>query len=197
MTSLDIVIPVYNEEDVLPLLFKELDLTFNAEALEKHGLETPHYIFVDDGSKDQSKRIIREAIDGGLNASLLSLTRNFGHQSAVTAGLSLSRAQITALIDSDLQDPPQVILEMVDKWRQGYEVIYGVRRQRKEGKIKVFCYWFFYRILSFLSEVDIAKDSGDFCLIDQKVVSTMNKLPEKLRFPRGLRAWVGYKQWGA
>lgn len=121
------------------------------------------------------------------------LSRNFGHQSAVSAGLDLSDADLSAIIDADLQDPPEVVLDMVEAWRKGADVVDGVREKRKEGAHKVFCYWAFYRLLSFLSEVEIPLDSGDFCLMDRKVVVALKALPERLRFHRGLRAWVGFR----
>lgn len=194
--SLDIVIPVFNEEQVLSMLFDRLTKTFSEESKQRYGLKEVKYIFVDDGSSDRSKLMIVEQIKSGMNAELIIFSRNFGHQAAVSAGLDQGTGDLTAFIDADLQDPPEVILQMVDKWREGNDIIYGTRRKRKEHKIKVFCYWLFYRILDFMAEVEIAKDSGDFCLLDRQAADAIRQLPEKIRFPRGLRAWVGFKQIG-
>lgn len=194
--GLDLVIPVFNEEEVLEMLFERLEHEFAPEQLARHGLHKVRFIFVDDGSVDRTAGKIAERIRAGFPAVLIRLTRNFGHQSAVTAGLANSDADLTAVIDADLQDPPKAILEMLALWREGYDVIYGQRRKRKEGPFKVFCYWLYYRILSFLSENPVAMDSGDFSLMDRRVVQAMNALPEKLRFPRGLRSWVGFRQVG-
>lgn len=192
--SLDIVVPIYNEEAVLHLLFERLARVFSAAAMRANDLKTVRLLFIDDGSTDGSAQLIADRITSGLPSVLYRFSRNFGHQSAVTAGLAYAQADAVAIIDADLQDPPEVVLEMLTVWRQGWDVISGERKQRKEGPIKVFCYWAYYRLLSFLSEIDIPLDSGDFSLMDRAVVSAVNKLPEHLRFPRGLRAWVGFRQ---
>jgi polyisoprenyl-phosphate glycosyltransferase len=192
--SLDIVIPLYNESEVLPSLLSRLKQTFAPEALQRNGLKSVRYVFVDDGSRDDSAAQILQAFSSGLPGVLLRLSRNFGHQNAVTAGLSASSADVTAVMDADLQDPPEAILGMLGPWRQGNDVVYGVRRKRKEGFIKRACYWCYYRLLSSLSEIEVPKDSGDFGLMDARVVKELMQLPEKLRFPRGLRAWVGFRQ---
>jgi polyisoprenyl-phosphate glycosyltransferase len=194
--TLSVVIPVFNESEVLPLLFERLKRCFEPASVKQLGLSTVQFIFVDDGSRDDSAAKVKTFIDNGANATLIRLSRNFGHQNAVTAGLKYSDSDITAIIDADLQDPPEVILGMVRKWREGFDVVYAQRRKRKENWFKVGCYWAFYRLLSLLSEIEIAMDSGDFCLMDRKVVQTICSLPEKLRFPRGLRSWVGFRQVG-
>lgn len=194
--TLDLVIPVYNEELVLDLLFKRLYASFSPDSLAKRNISRVQLIFVDDGSKDASVEIIKKNFipSEKLSAKIVILSRNFGHQNAVTAGMSVSAGDVVAIIDSDLQDPPELILEMVEKWRHGYDIVNAVRKHRKESKFKVFCYWAFYRLLSVLAETHIAKDSGDFCLMDKRVVACINGLDEKLRFPRGLRSWVGFKK---
>jgi len=196
MVSLDIIVPIYNEEEVLDILFQRLSEVFSDSAREKHKVKAVRYIFIDDGSKDRSAEIIRDYIYNGVPAVLYRFSRNFGHQNAVSAGLTHSDADVTAIIDADLQDPPEVIFEMLDKWRQGYDVVYGERSDRKENIIKRFSYWLFYRLLSFLAEIDIPLDSGDFSLLDKKIVMELNEFQEKLRFPRVLRSWVGYRQTG-
>lgn len=194
--SLDIVIPVYNEEKVLDLLFNRLETVFSSSNQKIYLLKTVRYLIIDDGSKDKSANIICQYISQGTPAVLYRLSRNFGHQNAVSAGLNNAEADIVAIIDADLQDPPEVILQMIDKWRNGCDVVYGVRKKRKENFLKVASYWLFYRLLSYLSQINIPLDSGDFCLLDKKVVQVMRNLPETLRHPRILRAWVGFRQEG-
>ena len=196
LITLQIIIPVFNEAEVLPTLFERLAQVFNPLALANYGIASVHPIFVDDGSRDITAKLIQEEIESGYSATLLRLSRNFGHQNAITAGMEHSNADVVAIMDADLQDPPEVILKMVGKWRQGYDVVYAQRQKRKESWFKVFCYWAFYRLLKVLSEIEIAVDSGDFCLLDRKVINALKALPEKLRFPRGLRSWVGFRQTG-
>lgn len=193
---LDIVIPVYNEAEVLHLLFEHLDRTFSPGALAGRQLSRVRYVLVDDGSTDETARIITERIAQGTPALLLRLSRNFGHASAISAGLDHSDADLVALLDADLQDPPGVVLEMVDRAREGYDIVFGQRRKRKEGVLKRLGYWSFYRVIAALSEVRIPLDSGDFCLMNRRVVLAMRDLPERLRYPRVLRAWVGFRQAG-
>jgi dolichol-phosphate mannosyltransferase len=194
--SLDLIVPVYNEEEVLPHLLARLEEVFGAEARAAAGLGEVRYLFIDDGSSDRTAEILQERIARGLPAALLRFTRNFGHQSAVSAGLDHARADLVAVIDADLQDPPELIPEMVATWRQGYDVVYAQRRARPEGPLKRLGYWGFYRLVRLLSEVKVPLDSGDFCLMDARVVRALCSLPERLRFPRGLRAWVGFRQTG-
>ena len=194
--TLDIVIPVYNESEVLDELFERLRTVFGEDSRKDNGLTNVRYIFIDDGSTDQSAEMIARALSKGLEGVLLRFSRNFGHQSAITAGLDSSSGDIVAIIDADLQDPPEVILEMLELWRKGYDVVYGQRQDRKENFIKRLGYWGFYRIVRFLSSVSVPLDCGDFCVMDRRVVDTLGNLPEKLRFPRGLRAFVGFNQIG-
>ena len=194
--SLDIVIPVYNEEKVINSLFGTLKDVFSSDNKYRYRIKNVRYIIVDDGSKDQSAKIICEHISRGIPAVFYRLSRNFGHQNAVSAGLNNADADLVAIIDADLQDPPEVILQMIAEWREGFDIVYGVRTKRKENFFKVASYWLFYRLLSFLSEIDIPLDSGDFCLLDMNVVRAIRDLPETLRHPRILRAWVGFRQTG-
>jgi dolichol-phosphate mannosyltransferase len=125
----------------------------------------------------------------------LSFARNFGHQVAVTAGLNFVQGKLAVVMDADLQDPPELVLEMISKWRQGYQVVYAQRMSRKkEGWFKRFTAYAFYRIFRLLADVDIPPDSGDFCLMDRQVVDVLNAMPERNRYIRGLRAWVGFRQ---
>lgn len=194
--TLDVVIPVHNEQDVLGLLFTRLESVFSPLNLKKESIKSVRYVIIDDGSVDRSAEIVSYYIAKGGPAILYRLTRNFGHQNAVSAGIEYANADIVAIIDADLQDPPELIVQMIAKWRDGYDVVYGKRKKRKENFVKVCCFWLFYRLLAFLSEIKTPLDSGDFCLLDRKVVEAMRKLPEKLRFPRGLRSWVGFRQTG-
>ena len=194
--SLDIVIPVWNEEKVLGLLFTRLGEVFSSANLARDRIRVVRYLFVDDGSHDGSAQAIAHAIELGLPALLVRLSRNFGHQNAVSAGIDLSRADLVAVIDADLQDPPELIAKMVGQWREGFDVVYGHRRSRQEGLLRVAGYWLFYRLVAFLADIKVPLDSGDFCLMDSRVVGHLRDLPEKLRFPRGLRAWVGFRQTG-
>lgn len=194
--SLQLVIPVCNEEAVLALLFQRLRAVFAPAELASRGILSVRYLFVDDGSRDRSAEIIAEEIAKGLPASLYRFSRNFGHQNAVSAGMEHARADLVAIIDADLQDPPEVVWAMVDKWRQGYDVVYGERRRREGHPLRRAGYWAFYRLVAALADIDVPLDSGDFCLMDGRVVSRIAALPEKLRFPRGLRAWIGFRQTG-
>jgi dolichol-phosphate mannosyltransferase len=195
-STLDLVIPIYNEAEVLELLFTTLDGTFSRTALDSRHLSRVRYVMVDDGSSDASAAIIVEKIRQGAPAVLLRLSRNFGHANAISAGLDHATADLVAFLDADLQDPPAVVLQMVDRAREGYNVVFGLRRKRKENVFKRAAYWTFYRLVAFLSDVNIPLDSGDFCLVDRRVVDALRQLPEKLRYPRVLRAWVGFRQTG-
>jgi len=192
--TLDIVIPIWNEQEVLGLLLEQLGSTFSASRLRENGISRVCYIVVDDGSTDRSASIISAAIASGFPALLLRFSRNFGHQSAVSAGLAESTADVVAVIDADLQDPPELIFEMIDRWRDGYDVVFGRRRSRTENLVKRLGYWVFYRLVALLSDIKIPLDAGDFGLMDRAVVRAVCDLPESLRFLRVLRAWVGFKQ---
>jgi dolichol-phosphate mannosyltransferase len=193
---LDVVVPIWNEQDVLPLLLERLDLIFSAATRRERGIDDVCYVFVDDGSTDRSAAILSQAIRDGLSAVLVRLSRNFGHQSAVSAGIAASRGDVTAVIDADLQDPPELILDMLERWRGGADVVYARRRRRDENPLKRLGYWGFYRLVALLADIRVPLDAGDFCLMDQRAVRAICGLPETLRFPRVLRAWVGFSQAG-
>ena len=192
--SINIVIPVYNEANILETVFKELNNTFTKEILEKNNIANLEYIIVDDGSTDESVEKIIKIKENNIPIKLIILSRNFGHQNAVFAGLENSSADITAVIDADLQDPPKEILLMLKKWREGYDIVYGVRKNRKENIFKKISYSLFYRFLFLISDVSIPRDSGDFSLMDKKVIQSMLMLIEKIKYPRVMRAWVGFKK---
>ena len=194
--SLDIIVPVYNEAEVLAELFDRLKCVFCEEGQRDNLITKVRYIFVDDGSTDESAEMISSALEEELHGMLIRFSRNFGHQAAITAGLDHSKADVVAIIDADLQDPPEVILEMLKRWHEGYDVVYGIRQDRKENFLKRLGYWGFYRIVRFMSSVSVPLDCGDFCVMDRGVVDVLATLPERLRFPRGLRAFVGFNQTG-
>lgn len=184
-----LVIPIYNEEETISELYRRL------KAVSQGIGDDVQIIFVDDGSRDRSIELIRELQRRDPSVCYVSLARNFGHQVAVTAGLHFARGRAVIVMDADLQDPPEVIPQMVKKWREGYQVVYARRTlRRREGFIKKGFAYLFYRILRLLTDVDIPSDTGDFCLMDRCVVDILNRLPERGRYLRGLRAWVGFRQ---
>lgn len=183
-----VVIPVYNEEAVLPVLMARLR---TALAFLK-GRYT--VLFVDDGSTDSSRMKLKMIASEHPNVSLVILSRNFGHQAAISAGLSLAKGDVVVVMDADLQDPPELIGAMYEKIREGFDVVYGVRRTRKGNLFKRFSYYLFYRVLDFLSYHPIPLDAGDFCVMSDRVVRLLNEMPEKDRFLRGIRSWVGFPQ---
>ena len=184
-----IVIPIYNEEENITEMYRRI--THVIQQLEGEA----ELILIDDGSRDRSLSMIRELHHRDSRVRYLSLARNFGHQIAVTAGLNFIGGKIVIVMDADLQDPPELILAMIEKWRQGYQVVYAQRSVRKqESWLKRFTAYIFYRILRLLADVDIPPDTGDFCLMDRQVVDILNAMPERNRYIRGLRAWVGFRQ---
>lgn len=190
MKKISIVIPMYFEEEVAQECYNRTKNVLNT--LEKYEYEI---IFVNDGSKDKTLKILEDIAQKDTKAKVLSFSRNFGHQAAVTAGLKYTTGDVVAIMDADLQDPPEVIIEMVQLWEQGNEVIYAKRKSRKgESKFKLFTAKMFYKVLNGLSEVEIPKDTGDFRLADRKVIDVINSLPEHNKFLRGLFSWVGFKQ---
>lgn len=186
-----IIAPVYNERESLPVLLDRLQGVMDATG------EAWELILVDDGSTDGSTEIIRALGEQDERVRPVIFARNFGHQIAVTAGLDYSRGQAVVIIDADLQDPPEVILELIAKWKEGFEVVYAVRGER-EGET-----WFkkttaslFYRLIYRITDVKIPLDTGDFRLMDRKVVNVMNQMRERHRFLRGMSSWVGFRQVG-
>jgi dolichol-phosphate mannosyltransferase len=152
-------------------------------------------ILVNDGSRDRTLDLLRKLHESDPRICYLSLARNFGHQIAVTAGLNFARGKVVIILDADLQDPPELIPAMLEQWQQGYQVVYAQRNQRQqEGWFKRWTAFMFYRILRQLADVDIPSDTGDFCLLDRCVVDVLNAMPERNRYLRGLRSWVGFRQ---
>lgn len=183
------VIPIYNEEATIAELYRRVS------AVMDHLDGLTEMILVNDGSRDRSLFLMRDLHQQDPRVCYLSLARNFGHQIAVTAGLSFARGQVVIVMDADLQDPPELVLDMVEQWKQGYDVVYAQRTARKkEGWFKRFTAYAFYRILKQLADVDIPIDTGDFCLMDRRVVDVLNQMPEQNRYLRGLRSWIGFRQ---
>lgn len=183
------VIPVYNEEKTILELYRRI--TGVMDQLEGE----VELILVNDGSRDRSLQLLRDLHQKDPRICYLSLARNFGHQIAVTAGLNFVRGQVIIILDADLQDPPELIPDLILKWQQGYQVVYAQRTQRrKEGWFKRFTAYAFYRLLKHLADVEIPTDTGDFCLLDRQVVDVLNAMPERNRYIRGLRSWVGFQQ---
>ncbi len=186
-----VIAPIFNELDNLPVLYQRVK-----EVMDQTG-ESWELVLVDDGSVDGSTARMRELAGQDERVRLVIFARNFGHQIAVTAGLDYARGQAVAIIDADLQDPPEVILDMIAKWREGYEVVYGVRSEREgETWFKLFTAKLFYRLIYRITDVEIPMDTGDFRLIDRKVVNVLNQMRERHRFLRGMASWVGFRQTG-
>ncbi len=186
-----IIAPIYNEIDNLPELYRRVK-----EVMDSSG-ESWELILVDDGSTDGSTDKIRELGQKDKTVRPVIFARNFGHQVAITAGWDYARGDAIVIIDADLQDPPETILELAKKWKEGYEVVYAVRGEREgESWFKKFTAAMFYRIIYSITDVKIPVDTGDFRLMDRKVVNVLKQMKERHRFPRGMSAWVGFRQIG-
>jgi polyisoprenyl-phosphate glycosyltransferase len=183
------IIPIYNEEETIAEMYRRMSGVMD----RMDGIV--ELILINDGSRDRSIHLLRDLHNKDSRVCYLSLARNFGHQIAVTAGLNFATGQIVVILDADLQDPPELIPDMVEKWKQGYQVVYAQRTQRrKESWFKRFTAYSFYRLLKKLADVDIPTDTGDFCLLDRQVVEVLNAMPERNRYIRGLRSWIGFRQ---
>ena len=188
MPKISIIVPCFNEEAVLPRLFERLGAvaaTWQADY---------EILCVDDGSRDRTWEILQAQNQHDPRWRGLSFARNFGHQTAVSAGLHFATGDAVVVIDADLQDPPEEISRLLAKWREGYEVVFATRKKRRDPLLKKFLAWGFYRLLQKLTPLPMARDAGDFCLLDQRVVAVMNALPERSRYLRGLRTWCGFRQ---
>jgi len=187
--ELSLVIPVYNEEEVLPELERRLLLVIRGLG------STVEVILVNDGSRDRTGELTTALCRKTAGFRSIHFARNFGHQAAATAGMHYARGRAVVIMDADLQDPPELITEMLAKWREGCEVVFAQRvRREEEGWFKRFTAYLFYRVLQRLTDVRIPSDTGDFCLMDRRVVDHLNALPERNRYLRGLRAWLGFRQ---
>lgn len=190
MKKVSVVIPMYYEEDVAQECYNRVVKVL--KSIKNYEYEI---IFVNDGSKDKTLEILENIARKDSNVKIISFSRNFGHQAAVTAGIKYVTGDAIVIIDADLQDPPELIPEMLKLWEQGNEVIYGKRKTRKgESKFKLLTAKMFYKTLNALSDVEIPKDTGDFRLVDKKVIDVVNSMPEHNKFLRGLFSWVGFKQ---
>lgn len=188
--ELSVIVPLYNEQENVAELHRRLTASLGSLGSDYE------ILFVDDGSRDATGRMIDALQRTDRHLSVLHLSRNFGHQAAVSAGLDHALGRAVMVMDGDLQDPPEVIPEFVARWREGYDVVYAVRQRRKEGPAKRLGYHVFYRLMNLISDLDIPLDSGDFSLMDRRVVDVLRELPEKRRFVRGLRTFVGFRQAG-
>jgi polyisoprenyl-phosphate glycosyltransferase len=188
-TIYSIIVPLYNEELVIEESYKRLKAVLDSVK------ERYEIIFVNDGSRDKTRAIVESLCKKDKAVKLVNFSRNFGHQAAITAGMDVSLGDAVIIIDADLQDPPEIILSMMKKWKEGYEVVYG-KRSIREGEtfFKKFTAGVYYRLLKSMTSIDIPVDAGDFRLIDRKVCDALMSLPEKNRYVRGLVSWVGFKQ---
>ncbi|HBF41904.1 MAG TPA: glycosyltransferase [Anaerolineaceae bacterium] len=188
---ISVIAPVYNEKDSLNELYRRVSEVMNSQ------LDTWELVLVDDGSTDGSTEMMRELAKQDGRVRPVIFARNFGHQIAVSAGMAYSRGDAVVIIDADLQDPPEVILELMAKWREGYEVVYATRSEREgESGFKLLTASLFYRLIYRITDIKIPMNTGDFRLLDRKVVDLMNAMPEHNRFLRGMSAWVGFRQIG-
>lgn len=184
-----VVVPVYNEEENIEELYKRV-----STVLDQSGIRF-ELILVDDGSSDNSLSIIKKLNSNDNRVKYISLSRNFGHEVAITAGLYYTHGDCVVIIDADLQDPPQLIIDLIEKWREGYDVVYARRTKRiGDSFLKKMGAFLFYRVLNLISELSLPYDTGNFRLLDQKVVEAFRMFHEKRRFFRGLVAWLGFKQ---
>ncbi len=186
-----ICIPLFNEEAVLPELLRRVRAVVDALPGGPHEI-----LLVNDGSTDATPQMLRDEAAKDDRLTVLLFSRNFGHQAAISAALDHASGDVVVLMDGDLQDRPEEIPRFIEQWREGYDVVYAVRAKRKEGPLKRFAYWLFYRIVRFLSSVRLPVDSGDFSLLSRPVVDAISGCGEVHRYIRGLRAWAGFRQIG-
>ncbi len=185
---ISVIVPLFNEEKVINETYRRLTLVLSEEEYE--------IIFVNDGSRDKTVPMAKEIADKDNRIKLISFSRNFGHQTAVSAGIDHAKGDAVVIIDADLQDPPELIPKMIEKWREGYEIVYGKRTKRKgETFFKKATAAVFYKILNSLTEVEIPENAGDFRLLDKKVCDVMRQSREHNRYLRGLSAWTGFSQY--
>jgi dolichol-phosphate mannosyltransferase len=188
--EVSVVVPLYNEQENLTELQRRLTVSLSA-------LDVAYQlVFVNDGSQDATAPLLDELAQRDGHLTAIHLSRNFGHQAAITAGIDHATGRAIILMDGDLQDPPEVLGQFLAAWRKGGDVVYAIRTKRKEGLLKRAAYAVFYRLLRATSDLDVPLDSGDFCLMDRKVVDALRQLPERQRFVRGLRTFVGFRQVG-
>lgn len=190
MKQISLIFPVYNEEQVLPFLYERVRRLMDQLDYEVE------VILVNDGSRDASLELMRRFHEEDHRFKAIDFSRNFGHQVAITAGIDFAQGDAVILLDADLQDPPELLPQFLAKWEEGYQVVYAVRKSRKEHLFKRLAYLAFYRILQKVSNISIPLDSGDFCLMDRVVIDMLKSMRERNRFVRGLRSWTGFHQIG-
>lgn len=187
--KVSLIIPFLNEEESLPLMYERCTKVFQTV---KEDLE---FVFIDDGSSDGSLDWVKQTAAKDSAVKYIQLSRNFGHQLAITAGMNLCTGDAAVIIDADLQDPPETIVDMIAKWQEGYEVVHAVRTERKgESGLKKLLAHLFYRIMSKITEVQMTVDAGDFRLLDRRALDALNSMPEQHRYMRGLASWIGFSQ---
>lgn len=185
-----LILPVYNEEENIRILYERISLVM------KKLHESYEMVFINDGSHDTTLQILNKLNQNDKKVKIISFSRNFGHQAAVSAGLFYSSGDQVAILDADLQDPPEILSEFFSKLDEGYDIVYAIRKNRKEPIFLKLAYLIFYRVFKTMANIEVPLDSGDFCVMTKKVVKQINQLPEHNRFIRGLRSWTGYKQTG-
>ncbi|OOR27458.1 glycosyltransferase [Bacillus mycoides] len=186
---ISVVVPMYFEEEVAQECYNRLKSVMLQNNINYE------FVFVNDGSTDRTMDILSEIAANDYRTKIVNFARNFGHQIAVTAGIAAAKGDAIVIIDADLQDPPEVIPELIAKWEEGYEVVYAKRKQRKgETWFKLLTAKYFYKFLNYMSDIDIPKDTGDFRIIDRKVADVFNQMTERNRFIRGMMSWVGFRQ---
>lgn len=185
-----LILPIYNEQENIEAIYERLNRVM------KTAKQSYELIFINDGSNDASLELLKKLAKKDKVVKVINFSRNFGHQIAVSAGLDYCQGEKIAILDADLQDPPEVLPDFFDKLSQGYDVVYAIRRNRKESWPKKIMYFLFYRLLRLVANISIPLDSGDFCVMSQRVVCLLKNLPERNRFIRGLRSWVGFSQIG-
>ena len=186
---ISVVVPMYFEEEVAQECYNRLKSVMLQNDINYE------FVFVNDGSTDRTMEILSEIAANDYRTKIVNFARNFGHQVAVTAGIAAAKSDAIVIIDADLQDPPEVIPELIAKWEEGYEVVYAKRKQRKgETWFKLLTAKYFYKFLNYMSDIDIPKDTGDFRIIDRKVADVFNQMTERNRFIRGMMSWVGFRQ---
>lgn len=189
--TISVVVPLHNEQLVLPELLRRISAVLDAVPGGPHEM-----IFVDDGSADRTFEIVQDAVKMDPRISVIALSRNFGHQAALTAALDHASGDATVILDGDLQDPPESIPALIAKFQEGYDVVYAQRKRRKEGPLLKLSFYLFYRLMHGLSDTHLPLDAGDFGLISRRVVNQLRKMPEHHRYLRGMRSWVGFRQIG-
>jgi dolichol-phosphate mannosyltransferase len=188
-TAISVVIPCFNEEELLEVLYQRVNHALEATKIKYE------VILVDDGSKDRTWELLLKFQEQNQHYKIIKLSRNYGHQRALTCGLDAAQGEAILIMDGDLQDPPELISEMISKWQEGYDVVYGQRTVRSgEGALKRFFAFAFYRLIARITKIEIPVDTGDFRLMDRKAVDALLKLREPHRFIRGMVSWIGFNQ---